>query len=215
MNDADAAAIGEHSLGVAQKMKNFIVLTLGTGLGSGIFVDGHLMRGENGLAGELGHIIIEQGGRECTCGRNGCLETYVSAGGIKRTASHFLSLLRVESELQNIPFNLLTSKKVSELALKKDPVAMEVFNYTGQILGKALANVVTVFNPEAIILFGGLADSDELLLKPTKFYFENNLLNFYKGHVKILKSGLQNSKAAVFGACEFAKEILVKNIINV
>jgi glucokinase len=188
---------------------------LGTGLGSGIFVDGHLMNGENGLAGELGHIIIEQEGRECTCGRNGCLETYVSAAGIKRSVSYFLSVLNLESELKNISFNELTSKKVSELALNKDPVALKVFNYTGEILGKALANIVTIFNPEAIILFGGLADADELLLNPTTFYFEKNLLNFYKGKVRILKSGLQNGKAAVYGACEFAKESMVKNMINV
>jgi glucokinase len=215
INDADAAAMGEHALGIAQGMKNFIVLTLGTGLGSGIFVDGQLMRGENGLAGELGHIIIEQDGRECTCGRKGCLETYVSAGGIKRSANYFLSVLMQESKLKDISFNDLTSKKVCELALNKDAVAMEVFNYTGKILGKALANVVTVFNPEAIILFGGIADSDELLLKPTTFYFEKNLLGFYKGKVQILKSGLQNGKAAVFGACEFAREILGKNTISV
>jgi glucokinase len=215
LNDADAAAVGEHFLGVAQKMKNFIVLTLGTGLGSGIFVDGHLMSGENGLAGELGHIIIEQDGRECTCGRKGCLETYVSAAGIKRSASYFLSVLGLESKLKNISFNELTSKKVCELALNNDPVALKVFNYTGEILGKTLANIVTIFNPEAIILFGGLADADELLLNPTNFYFEKSLLNFYKGKVLILKSGLQNGKAAVYGACEFAKESMIKNMINV
>jgi glucokinase len=215
LNDADAAALGEHVLGVAQNMKNFIVLTLGTGLGSGIFVDEHLMRGENGLAGELGHIIIEEGGRECTCGRSGCLETYVSANGIKRTVSYFLSVSGLKSELKNISFNELTSKNVYELALINDPVALEVFIYTGKILGKALANVVTVFNPEAIILFGGIADSNELLLKPTNFYFEKNLLNFYKGKVRILKSGLQNGKAAVYGACEFAKQLMTKKMINV
>jgi glucokinase len=214
LNDADAAALGEHVFGVARNMKNFIVLTLGTGLGSGIFVDGHLMRGENGLAGELGHIIIEHGGRECTCGRKGCLETYVSARGIKRSVSQFLSASGAPSELRNISFNELTSKNVFELALKNDRVALDVFNYTGEILGKALANVVTVFNPEAIILFGGLADADELLLKPTNFNFEKNLLNMYKGKVRILKSGLQNGKAAVYGACEFAKQSMVKNTVE-
>jgi glucokinase len=215
LNDADAAALGEHTLGVAREMKNFIVLTLGTGLGSGIFVDEHLMRGENGLAGELGHITIEEGGRECTCGRTGCLETYVSANGIKRSVSYFLSVSGLESELKNISFNELTSKKVYELALVNDPVALEVFNYTGEILGKALANVVTVFNPEAIILFGGIADSNELLLNPTIYFFEKNLLNFYKGRVRILKSGLQNGKAAVYGACEFTKKMMIRSSINV
>jgi glucokinase len=211
MNDADAAAMGEHAFGVAKNMKNFIVLTLGTGLGSGIFVKGHLLRGENGMAGELGHIIIEQDGRECSCGRKGCLETYVSASGIKRTVSYLLSSSKLETELKNISFNELTSKKVSELALNNDPVALEVFNYTGEIFGKALANIVTIFDPEAIILFGGLADADELLLRPVKLHFEENLLSFYKGKVKILKSGLQNSKAAVFGACELIRETIQRN----
>ncbi len=215
INDANAAAIGEHIFGIARNMKNFIVLTLGTGLGSGIFIEGNLLQGENGLAGELGHTIIDPDGRQCTCGRKGCLETYVSAIGIKRSVFNFLCNSDDNSELRNISYNDLTGKKISELASKNDPIAIKSFNYTGEVFGKALANVVSYFNPEAIILFGGLADSDGLLMEPTNFYFEKNLLNVYKGKVKILKSQLQNGKAAVLGACSFAREIIAKNSIIV
>ncbi len=215
LNDANAAALGEHNFGAAKYMKNFIVLTLGTGLGSGIFVDGHLLHGENGLAGELGHTIIDPDGRQCTCGRKGCLETYVSAIGIKRSVFHFLCNSDDKGELRNISYNDLTSKKISELARAHDPLAIKAFNYTGEIFGKALANVVTYYNPEAIILFGGLADSDDLLIDPTSFFFDKYLLNIYKGKVRILKSELQNGKAAVLGACSFAREIITKSIISV
>lgn len=215
LNDANAAAIGEHNFGAARGMKNFIVLTLGTGLGSGIFIDGHLLHGENGLAGELGHTIIESNGRECTCGRKGCLETYVSASGLKRSVFHFLCNANEQSELRNISFNELTGKKISELATGQDPIALKAFNYTAEILGRALSNAVTYFNPEAIILFGGLADSDELLLNPVNSYFEKYLLNIYKGKIRILKSELQNGKAAVLGACSYAKESIRKNVIPV
>ena len=215
LNDANAAAIGEFNFGVARGMKNFIVLTLGTGLGSGIFIDGHLLQGENGLAGELGHNIVESNGRECTCGRRGCLETYASANGLKRSVFHFLSNSNEQSELRNINFNGLTGKKISELARAQDPIALKVFNFTGEILGRALSNAVTYYNPEAIILFGGLADSDELLLNPVKFYFEKYLLNIYRDKIRILKSELQNSKAAVLGACNYAMESVRKNEIPV
>ncbi len=215
INDANAAAIGEHTFGIARNMRNFIVLTLGTGLGSGIFIEGNLLQGENGLAGELGHTIIDPDGRQCTCGRKGCLETYVSAIGIKRTVFNFLCNSNDKSELRNISYNELTGKKISELASNNDPIAIKSFNYTGEIFGKALANVVSYFNPEAIILFGGLADSDGLLMEPTNFYFEKHLLNVYKGKVKILKSELQNGKAAVLGACSFVREIIANNSIVV
>lgn len=215
INDANAAAIGEHTFGIARNMKNFIVLTLGTGLGSGIFIEGNLLQGENGLAGEFGHTIIDPEGRQCTCGRKGCLETYVSAIGIKRSVFNFLCNSDDKSELRNISYNELTGKKISELARNNDPIAMKSFNYTGEIFGKALANVVSYFNPEAIILFGGLADSDGLLMEPTNFYFDKHLLNVYKGKVKILKSELQNGKAAVLGACSFVREIIAKNSIVV
>jgi glucokinase len=215
LNDANAAAIGEYKYGAARGKKNFIVLTLGTGLGSGIFIDGHLLQGENGLAGELGHNIVESNGRECSCGRKGCLETYVSATGLKRSVFHFLSNSNEQSELRNFNFNELTSKKISELALAQDPIALKVFNFTGEILGRALSNAVTYYNPEAIILFGGLADSDGLLLNPVNFYFEKYLLNIYQGKIRILKSDLQNSKAAVLGACNYVMESIRKNEIAV
>lgn len=215
LNDANAAAIGEHNFGAARGMKNFIVLTLGTGLGSGIYINGNLLQGENGLAGELGHTIVEPDGRECTCGRNGCLETYVSASGLRRSVFHFLSNTNEQSELRNFSFNELTGAKITELARKQDPIALKAFNYTGEVLAKALSNVVTYFNPEAIILFGGLADSDELLLTPLNFYFEKYLLNIYKGRIKILKSELQHGKSAVLGACSYAKEFIQRDEISV
>lgn len=215
INDANAAALGEHKFGAGRGMKNFIMLTLGTGLGSGIFVNGKILHGENGLAGELGHTIVIPNGRKCSCGRSGCLETYVSASGIKRSAFYFMSHVNEKSELRNINFRELTSKKVSELADKGDAVALRVFDYTGEILGKAMANAVTLFNPEAIILFGGLADADKLLFDPAKFYFEKYLLNIYKGKAKILKSELQNGRAAVLGACCFIIDTINNNMIYV
>lgn len=201
INDANAAALGEQISGSAKGMKNFIVITLGTGLGSGIVVDGNLIYGENGLAGELGHVIVKHDGRKCNCGKNGCLETYISANGIRRTVFEFISYYNDETELRNINFNDLTSKYISELALKKDSVALKVFEFTGEILGRALSNVVAYFDPEAIILLGGLAEAGDLLLTPTKFYFDKYLLNIYKGRVQILKSTLPYGRAAVLGAC--------------
>ncbi len=210
INDADAAALGEHKFGIAKGMKNFIVLTLGTGLGSGIFIEGHLLHGENGHAGELGHLVVESQGRQCSCGRYDCLETYVSAKGLKRSVFHFLSYTNTSSALREISFNELTGKKISELAQKQDPIAISAFNYTGEILGKTMANVVNLFNPEAIILYGGLAESDELLISPTNEFFEKSLLNIYKGKVRIIKSQLQNGKAAVLGACYFVKDLIME-----
>ncbi|MHB1689042.1 MAG: ROK family protein [Ignavibacteriaceae bacterium] len=214
INDANAAALGEHTFGVAKGMKNFIVLTLGTGLGSGIFIDGHLLHGENGLAGELGHTIIEKDGRQCNCGRFGCLETYVSASGIKRTVFNFLSLYNDQSELRYINFENVTSKQISELVLHKDPIALRAFDYTGEILGQALANMVAYFDPQAIILSGGLANADKLLLEPTYRYFDKFLLDVYKGKVQILNSNLQNGEAAVLGACSFVFSYINNAQIN-
>ncbi len=215
LNDANAAAIGEHNFGAARGMKNFVVLTLGTGLGSGVFIDGRILQGENGMAGELGHNIVEPNGRECTCGRKGCLETYVSASGLKRTVFHLLCNSNEQSELRKISFNDLTGDKISEQARLNDPIALKAFDYTGEILGRALSNVVTYYNPEAIILFGGLADSGELLLSPVNYYFEKYLLNIYNGKIKILKSELQNGKSAVLGACSYARESVRRNVVPV
>lgn len=208
VNDANAAALGEKTFGSAKEMNNFIILTLGTGLGSGIIIDGNILHGQDGLAGELGHTAIEPNGRECSCGKSGCLETYVSAKGMCRTVFYLLSMYNEETELRNINYNSLTSKKISELALKNDPIAIKAFNLTGEILGRALANFAASFSPQAIILFGGLAEAGELLLKPTRIHFEKNLLGIYKNRVKIMVSELQNGKAAVLGACTLVwKEI--------
>ncbi len=208
INDANAAALGEQAGGSAKGMKNFIVLTLGTGLGSGIVVDGNLINGENGLAGELGHVVVKPDGRRCNCGRSGCLETYISANGVRRTVFDLISHFNEETKLRDIGFNDLTSLYIAELALKDDPIAKKVFEFTGEILGRALSDVAACFDPEAIILAGGLSESGDLLLNPTKFYFEKYLLSIYKNKVKILKSSLKNSRAAVLGAGHFVlKEI--------
>jgi glucokinase len=215
INDANAAALGEHQFGGAIGMKNFIVLTLGTGLGTGIVLDGHLLYGENGYAGELGHAIIEKNGRQCNCGKQGCLETYVSASGIKRTVLNLLGNTNDTSELRHMDFESITGKIIGELGKKNDPIAVKAFNYTGEILGIALSNLVTFFDPQAIILCGGLVEADELLLKPTYTTFEKYLLNIYKGKVKIIKSRMMNGKSAVLGACSFIRDHISEGIINV
>jgi len=215
INDANAAALGEHQFGSAKGMNNFIVLTLGTGLGTGIVVNGHLLYGENGYAGELGHAIIEKNGRQCNCGKHGCLETYVSASGIKRTVFNLLCSSNDPSELRHLDFEKITSKMIGEMGVKNDPIAVKAFNYTGEILGIALSNLVTFFDPKAIILCGGLVEADELLLKPTFSTFEKYLLNIYKGKVKIIKSGMRNGESAVLGACSFMRDNINEGIINV
>jgi glucokinase len=215
INDANAAALGEHKFGSAKGMNNFIVLTLGTGLGTGIVVNGHLLYGENGYAGEIGHAVIEKNGRQCNCGKYGCLETYVSASGIKRTVFNLLCNSNDPSELRNIGFENITSKMIGELALKNDPIAVKAFNYTGEILGMALSNLVAFFDPRAIILCGGLVEADEILLKPTFKSFEKFLLNIYKGKVKIIKSNMLNGKSAVLGACSFIRQTIKEDIVNV
>lgn len=210
INDANAAALGELAGGSAKGMKNFIVLTLGTGLGSGIVVDGNLITGENGLGGELGHVVVKPDGRKCNCGRYGCLETYISANGVRRTVFDLISYYNEETKLRDISFNDLTSLYIAELAFKGDIIAKKVFEYTGEILGRELSDVAACFDPEAIILAGGLSESGDLLLKPTKNYFEKYLLSIYKNKVKILKSSLQNSRAAVLGAGHFVLKGLGK-----
>lgn len=212
INDANAAALGEQLSGSAEGMDNFIVITLGTGLGTGIVANGHLLYGENGFAGELGHSTIEKDGRQCNCGRTGCLETYVSATGIKRTVFEFLSKYNDASELRNMNFENVTSKIICELALKDDPIALKAFDFTGEILGRALSNIVTCFDPKVIILSGGLMQADSLLLEPTRFYFEKYLLNLYKGKVKILKSELLNGKAAILGSSIYIRNILSNSL---
>lgn len=207
-NDANAAALGEYEFGVGKGLKNFIVITLGTGLGSGFIFDGKLLYSEGGLAGEFGHSIVKPEGRQCNCGRMGCLETYASANGISRTVFELMAKYNDDSKLRNIPFSEITGQIINKLALKGDQIALKAFQYTGEILGKALANLAISFVPEAIILFGGLADAGELLFKPTRKNFEKNLLKNYKGKIKILKSSVPNGMSAVLGASSLvSKEI--------
>lgn len=199
-NDANAAAIGEMTYGAARGMKDFIVITLGTGVGSGIVVGGQLVYGHDGFAGELGHMIVKRNGRMCGCGRQGCLETYTSASGVARTAREYLSIRNDESLLRSIDPDLITSKDVYDAAINSDPMALEIFESTGAILGEAFADFITFSSPEAIILFGGLTKAGDLLMNPIKHHMERNILNIYKGKTKLLFSQLKESDAAVLGA---------------
>ena len=199
-NDANAAAIGEMAYGIARGLKDFIEITLGTGLGSGIVVGGTVVYGHDGFAGELGHVIIRRNGRPCGCGRNGCLEAYASATGVARTAREFLMTTTDSSLLREINPQEITSKDVYEAAVKGDKVAQEIFEFTGIILGEALADFVVFSSPEAIVLFGGLTKAGDLILNPVKKSLEENVLKTYKGKIKILVSQLKESDAAVLGA---------------
>ncbi len=200
-NDANAAAIGEMTYGVARGMKDFVMITLGTGVGSGIVVNGQLVYGHDGFAGELGHVIVKpSNGRMCGCGRSGCLEAYCSATGVARTAREFLEIRTDPSRLRDIPVEEITSKDVYDAAVLGDKLAKEIFQYTGEIMGRAFANFVAFSSPEAIILFGGLARSGELLMKPIKESMDRNMLNVFKGKTKLLLSELKESDAAVLGA---------------
>src|SRR5574341_554674 len=200
-NDANAAALGEMMYGQARGMQNFIAVTLGTGLGSGIVVNGNLVYGHDGLAGELGHTIVDPGGRYCGCGRRGCLEMYVSSRGICRSVFELIAHRQDDSELRQISFNELTAEKVYEAAQRGDVLARAAFEYTGRILGRALADAVACFGPEAIILLGGLTKAGPLLFEPTRRHFEDNLLQVYKDKIKIIPSSLSKCNMAVLGAC--------------
>jgi glucokinase len=199
-NDANAAAIGEMIFGAAKQMKNFIVITLGTGFGSGIVVNEELVYGNDGFAGEIGHTIVDPNGRECGCGRKGCLETYASASGIRRTVYELIAETNTPSELRSISFNELTAKDIANAANNGDKLANKAFDYTAKILGMKLADAVAYTSPEAIILFGGLVLSGNLILVPTKHYMEENLLNIFKNKVKIIPSSLDGGSAAILGA---------------
>lgn len=199
-NDANAAALGEMKFGAAKDMKNFVEITLGTGLGSGIVVNGELVYGHDGFAGELGHTNVKQNGRLCGCGNKGCLETYVSAPGIKRTVFKLLSIVKSESNLRDVSFNNLDSKIIYDAAREGDIIALEAFDYTARILGLALADTVAYLSPEAIILFGGLANAGDLIIAPVKHYMEENLFGAFKNKVKIIPSGLPEGDAAILGS---------------
>ena len=201
-NDANAAAVGEMVYGGARGMKNFVVITLGTGLGSGFVVDGKLVYGHDGFAGEIGHTCIRPGmsNRDCGCGRKGCLETYVSATGLKRTVLKIMADRLDDSELRRFSFEELDSKKIYEAARRGAPIALEAFEHTGAMLGFKLADVVAHTNPEAIFLFGGLALAKELIFEPAKEHMEKNLLYIYRDKVNLLPSELSMQNAAVLGA---------------
>ena len=199
-NDANAASMGEMIFGGAKRMKDFIVLTLGTGLGSGIVINGQMVYGHTGFAGELGHTIIVPGGRECGCGRHGCYETYASASGFVRTALLLLSELKDESILRDIPPAELTSKMIAAAAAKKDPIALKALDFTAEKLAFGIINAIGFSSPEAVFLFGGLANAGEMLFVPVRKYVEMNVQPIFKGTVKILPSGIPESNAAVLGA---------------
>ena len=199
-NDANAAAMGEMIYGNAKGMKDFIVITLGTGLGSGIVINNQVVYGHTGLAGELGHLTVNSQGRACNCGRKGCLETYASATGIVRTVKDLLQKSVLSSELRNIDEQNLTASKITKAALQGDELALQAYEFTSEILGRALANIAVFSSPEAIFLFGGLTRAGDLLFEPTIKYFESNLLNVFKNRVKLLASGLTESDAAILGA---------------
>lgn len=199
-NDANAAAIGEMVYGGAVGMNDFIVITLGTGLGSGIVANGKIINGHDGYAAELGHVTVKYAGRQCGCGRKGCLETYVSATGIRRTVYKLLADSTEPSTLRGISFNELSTETISEAALEGDPVALESFDYTARILGQSLANTCAHTSPEAIFVFGGLAKAGDLIMEPTKKYMEENLYPFYKGNVKLIPSKLPDENAPILGA---------------
>jgi glucokinase len=199
-NDANAAAMGEMIFGGAKKMKDFIVLTLGTGLGSGIVIDGKMVYGHTGFAGELGHMTVVPNGRECGCGRKGCFETYASATGLVRTVLNLMSEMRDDSPLRDIPPSKLTSKKIAEAASKKDPIAVRAMNETAEILGFGIINSIVFSSPEAIFLFGGLAQAGEMLFRPVRAYLEKNNYVLMKNTVKILPSGISESNGAVLGS---------------
>ena len=208
-NDANAAALGEMMYGGARNMTDFIVITLGTGLGSGIVVNGKVVYGHDGFAGEMGHVNVVENGRQCGCGKLGCLEAYVSATGIVRTVYELLAIHTDDSQLRKIPFEELTAKDISDAASQADPIAMKAFEKTGKTLGRTLADVVALFSPEAIFLFGGLSNAGSHIFKPVKAYMEKNLLSIYRDKVKILPSGLTETNAAVLGSAGLIwKEIL-------
>ena len=199
-NDANAAAIGEMIYGAAKGMKDFFIVTLGTGLGSGFVANGEMIYGHDGFAGELGHTIAVVDGRPCGCGRKGCLEQYASATGIVKTVKEMISSTEENSILSNVRLEGLTSKMIYEAAREGDNLAIEAFDYTGKILGRSLADAIAITSPEAIILFGGLALAGDLIFKPTKKYMEEYMLNIFKNKVKLLPSKIADMNAAVLGA---------------
>jgi glucokinase len=209
-NDANAAAVGEMIYGGARGMKDFVVITLGTGMGSGIVVDGKLVYGHDGFAGEIGHTSIRPGtsNRDCGCGKKGCIETYASATGLKRTLLKVMADSIAPSKLRKYSFEELDAKLIHDAALEGDTIAIAAFEHTGMMLGFKLADVVAHTNPEAIFLFGGLALARDLIFEPTKRYMDENMLSIYRGKVKLLESQLSTQNAAVLGASSLVWSVL-------
>jgi glucokinase len=212
-NDANAAAIGEGVFGSAKGMKDYAVITLGTGLGSGIVSNGEMIYGHDGFAGEYGHIMVDSRatGRDCGCGRKGCLEAYASATGIKRTAFELMAKMSNDSELREIPYSKFEAVMLSTAADKGDAIAKEAFRFTGEVLGKALADLVATTSPEAIILFGGLAKAGKHIFEPTKWYMEEHMLATFKNKVKLLPSGIQGKNAAILGSSALIWQKVLNN----
>ncbi len=210
-NDANAAALGELYFGVGKNMKNFVALTLGTGLGSGIINEGKLIYGQFGMAGELGHVNVFLEGRQCNCGLKGCLETYASVTGIKRSVFELLADSNVESVLRSYSFDTLTGKEISEAAHQGDEIALQAFEQTAKILGSKMADTVAHLEPEAFILTGGLSHAGDLFLSPLEKYMEAALFNAYKGKIKILLSKSVSGES-VLGPAALAWEGLNQNL---
>jgi len=209
-NDAKAAALGEMIYGGAKGMKNFILLTLGTGLGSGVVINGELVYGKTGFAGELGHLTMEPFGRECGCGREGCLETYVSSTGIVKTVFELFAERRDPSPLRKIPYDLLTSKMIADAAEEGDQIALAAFEQTAETLATAICNMAAFCSPEAIFLFGGLTQSGDLLLDPLKRFVDENIMGYYRRSFKILPSKLAEADAAILGASALAVKAITQ-----
>jgi glucokinase len=203
-NDANAAALGEMIYGAAKGMRDFVMITLGTGVGSGFVANGELIYGHDGFAGELGHTNAVRDGRQCNCGKKGCLETYTSATGIVRTVHEYLAKDDAPSTLRNL--TTVSSKDIFDAAIAGDKLALDIFDFTGKILGQSLADVVAITAPKAIVLFGGLAGAGKFIFEPTKKYMEENLLAIWKGKIRIIASELKESDAAVLGASALAWE---------
>ncbi|MDR1343765.1 MAG: ROK family protein [Tannerellaceae bacterium] len=200
-NDANAAAIGEMTYGVARGMKDFIMITLGTGVGSGIVIGGNLVYGHDGFAGELGHVIVRRhNGRMCGCGRQGCLETYTSATGIARTAREYLEIRTENSLLRALDPDTITSKDIYDAAIQNDKIALDIFEATGHMLGEAFADFIAFSSPEAIILFGGLAKAGKLISEPIQEAMDKNVLDVFRGKTKLIFSQLKEADAAILGA---------------
>ncbi|GAB4245275.1 MAG: ROK family protein [Ekhidna sp.] len=210
-NDANAAALGEMVYGKAKNMRDFVVLTVGTGLGSGIIIDGELVYGKHGLAGELGHTLVNPNGRNCGCGKKGCLETYVSATGIRRTVYKLLADYTDPSLLRSISYDDLSTRTITEAAAEGDKIAIEAFNYTGRVLGMKLSDFIVHTDPEAIFLLGGLSKAGEHIFKPAQENMEKYLMPLFRDKkIRLQPSGLKDDDAPILGASSLVWKYLEK-----